>query len=131
MSEDRKTRIKSGDKKPASEIEQGKSTLCPKQEGETEISDEDRIQERLAYSVSMPKPLPRPNPFWRRYLGSKGLLKLKNGIEISGILREILLDWIRLENVLEVVKSYRVSADRIMVDAASVSRLYPASGHFE
>jgi hypothetical protein len=81
--------------------------------------------------VPMPEPLPRPKPFWRRYSGSKVLLKLKNRIEISGILREILFDWIRLENVLEIGKSQRVTSDWIMVDAASVSRFYPGNAHFE
>jgi hypothetical protein len=131
MSEDRKTRIKSGDKKSARETEQSESTLCPKQENETANSNEDRIQERLCISVPAAKPVPRPKPFWRRYLGAKVLLELKDGIEISGILREILFDWIRLENVLEVGKNHRVSADWIMIDASSVSRFYPGNAHFE
>ncbi len=70
-------------------------------------------------------------PFWQRFMGSKVLLKLENGTEVAGILREIRFDLIGLEDVLEVGRNHRVSADWIMVNASSVSRFYPGNAHFE
>lgn len=70
-------------------------------------------------------------PFWQQCLGTRVLLKLKNGTEVAGILREIHSDLVGLEDVLEVGKNHRVSADWIMVNTSSVSRLYPGNAHFE
>jgi hypothetical protein len=92
---------------------------------------QERIMEKLSISVPAPKLLPTVKPIWKRYLGWKVRLQLKDGTEIGGVLREILWDWIRLENVLEVGKDYRLNADWVMVDASTVSRFYPANAQVE
>lgn len=110
---------------------ENRNKIKPKSNAPTPDIEQERIQEKLSIPIPV-APLPkRAKPFWQRYLGTRVLLRLKNGIEISGILKEILWDWIRLENVLEVGKDHRVSADWIMVEASSVSRFYPGNAHFE
>ena len=95
----------------------------------------DQSQERVleGLSISVPvQPLPKlAKPFWGGLLGTKVFLLLKDGIEISGILRQIAWDFIRLENFLEVGKNRRGSASWVMVDTSSVSRIYAANAEFE
>jgi hypothetical protein len=93
--------------------------------------EHERVHEKLSISVPV-APLPkRAQPFWGRYLGTKVLLLLKDGTEVAGILREILWDFVRLENVLEVGRNYRVSAAWAVIDASSVARIYPANAQME
>lgn len=112
-----------------SEEEKKKKRMKPRSKKET--PKQERIQEKLSISVPMPKLPPSPKPFWQRFVGTKVRLLLRDGTEIGGVLKEILWDWIRLENVLEIGKDYRLNADWVMVDASTVSRFYPANAQVE
>lgn len=73
----------------------------------------------------------RVKPFWRRLWGTRVILKLRDGTEVEGILRGILRHFIKLENVLEVGRNYRVSAGWVVIDSAGVVRIYPANADFD
>lgn len=93
--------------------------------------EQGRVEEKLSISVPV-APLPkRAKPFWGRFLGQKVLLQLRDGAQVTGILRELLWDYVRLENVSEIGRNYRLTSAWLVIDTASVARIYPADADVE
>jgi hypothetical protein len=134
MDKDEK-RIRPSRRKNADETLDKMQPVTPRTDEVDLLSLDEQYQEHVTekLSISVPvAPLPkRAQPFWGRYLGTKVLLLLKDGTEIGGILREVMWDFIRLENFLEVGRNRRGSASWVMVDATDVARIYPANAQFE
>jgi hypothetical protein len=95
------------------------------------IDPQERVLEGLSISVPT-RPLPKlAQPFWGRYIGQRVLLLLRDGAELVGTLRGVQWDFVRLENILEVGRNKRVTADWVVLDSSSVARFYPANAQIE
>ena len=128
---DKDKRIRPSKRKSGFENEAKPTTLGADDIDIIDQEERERVLEGLSIAVPT-RPLPKlAKPFWVRYVGQRVLLLLRDRTEIQGILQSLQWDFVRLENVFEVGRTKRVTADWVILDSSSVTRVYPANAHIE
>jgi hypothetical protein len=93
--------------------------------------EQDRISEKLSYSVPMAPLRPGPDPALSGYIGKFVRLQLRDGRVIIGDLVQPQWDLLRLENVEEIGKGYKLTAAWCAIRDDSVAGIYPGNATVE
>jgi small nuclear ribonucleoprotein (snRNP)-like protein len=88
--------------------------------------EQDRVTEKLSYSVPMAPLPPTPKLALGKYVGKSVRLRLRDGTVVIGDFDRQQWDFLYLSNVEEIGKDYRLTADWGAVDGDTVVGIYPA-----
>ncbi len=108
-----------------------KSSASLERAEELNNQTQDRITEKMSYSVPMAKLPQSPDPGLSGYVGKRVYLQLRDGSVLIGDMNTPQWDFLRLSDIEEIGKDYRLMAAWGAVRDDTVARVYPGNAKVE